>query len=115
MNLYAEDNIGNRISDFVIIKELGRGSYGVVTKVQSLKNGEIYVIKSMDLSIMKEKQQKEAWKEAMILKKLNHPNIIKYFTSFLENDCLNIVMEFAECGDLYSVIYIPLNYIYIYI
>lgn len=103
MSLYEEDKIGTRLSDFVAIKELGKGSYGVVSKVQSLKNGEIYVIKSMDLSIMKERQQKEAWKEAMILKKLSHPNIIKYYTSFLENDSLHIVMEFAEGGDLYSV------------
>lgn len=103
MNIIEEEKIGNKISDFMIIKELGRGSYGVVSKVQSLKNGEIYVIKSLDLSIMKERQQKEAWKEAMILKKLDHPNIIKYYTSFLENENLNIVMEYAEGGDLYSV------------
>jgi NIMA (never in mitosis gene a)-related kinase len=71
------DMIGSKLKDFQIISELGRGSYGVVYKVQSNINLQIYVIKKMDLKHMKEKQQKESWREAMILKKMNHPSIIK--------------------------------------
>ena len=70
-------NVGSKLSDFKIVSELGRGSYGVVYKVQSLQNGGTYVIKKMELKHMKEKQQKESWKEAMILKKVHHQNIIK--------------------------------------
>jgi len=70
-------DIGSKISDFKILNELGRGSYGIVYRVYSYVDGNIYVIKKMDFKHMKEKQQKEAWREAMILKKLSHPNIIK--------------------------------------
>ena len=70
-------DIGNKLSDFKMLTELGRGSYGIVNKVYSYVDGNIYVIKKMDFKHMKDKQQKEAWKEATILKKLNHPNIIK--------------------------------------
>lgn len=49
---------------------------------------------------MNKKNQKEALKEASILKTINHHSIIKYFTSFFENDSLNIVMEYADGGDL---------------
>lgn len=69
--------IGSKISDFKILSELGRGSYGIVYKVISQINKTVYCIKKMDLKHMKEKQQKEAWKEAMILKKVNHVNVIK--------------------------------------
>uniref|UniRef100_A0A224Z1A6 Protein containing PKc-like domain n=1 Tax=Rhipicephalus zambeziensis TaxID=60191 RepID=A0A224Z1A6_9ACAR len=33
-------------------------------------------------------------------KRLDHPHIIKYFTSFLENGELFIVLELADGGDL---------------
>lgn len=97
-------DIGSKVSDFVVIKELGRGSYGIVNKIKSTKNGGIYVSKNLDLKLMKERNQKEAWKEALILKKLHHKNIIRYYTSFLEDGCLYIIMEYAPGGDLYSKI-----------
>ena len=33
-----------------------------------------------------------------------HPNLIRYYTSFFENDCLYIVMEYANKGDLYKIL-----------
>jgi serine/threonine protein kinase len=77
MNPEIVEDVGSKISDFKILNEIGRGSYGIVYRVYSYVDGNIYVIKKMDFKYMKEKQQKEAYREAMILKKLTHPNIIK--------------------------------------
>lgn len=42
-----------------------------------------------------------------------HPNLIKYHTSFLESDYLYILMEYANKGDLYKVSYFSnLNHFY---
>jgi len=43
-------------------------------------------------------------KEAQILKTINHPHVIKYFTSFMEDGCLHILMEYADGGDLYELL-----------
>lgn len=99
-----EGNVGNCVADFKIISELGRGSYGVVNKVISNVDNRIYVMKKINIKHVKQKHQKEALKEAQILRKVRHPNIIKYYTSFVEDEHLYIIMEYAEGGDLQMVI-----------
>ena len=99
-----ENDVGNKLSDFEIIKELGKGSYATVYKVKSRLNSNIYVMKKMELNHLKPRQQQECYREVSILRKVSHQHIIKYYSSFLENEILYIIMEYAELGDLYSLI-----------
>ena len=98
------ENVGMKLSDFKILKELGKGSYGIVYTVRSYLDDNEYVMKKMELNHLKPKQQRECYREVSILKKVNHPNIIKYYSSFLEQETLYIIMEYAENGDLFSLI-----------
>ena len=98
-----EVEIGDSYDDYKILKELGKGSQGVIYKVQSLRNHQIYVMKKINLKQMSSQDQKEALKEAQILKRVKHPHIITYFKSFLYCENLCIIMEYAENGDLHRV------------
>ncbi len=95
--------LGSGLSDFKILNELGRGSYGIIFKVESKINHYIYVMKKISMKHMKPKHQKEALQEVLILKKMSHPNIIKYYASFIEDEILYIIMEYAAGGDLFDV------------
>ena len=99
-----EASVGSRLSEFEIVKQLGKGSYGTVYVVRSKLDMNTYVMKKMELNHLKESQQKECYREVSILRKVSHPNIIKYYSSFLENESLCIIMEYAELGDLYTLI-----------
>lgn len=44
--------------------------------------------------------KEDAINEVTILSKLDHPNIVKYYDSFIDKNILAIIMEFCENGDL---------------
>jgi len=93
-----DNSIGHSLDDFIILSEIGRGSSGIVYKVQSKKNNAIYALKSISLKHVKVKRN--LLQEIKMLKALKHPNIIEYYGSFMSEDSLCIVTEFAEYGDL---------------
>ena len=53
---------------------------------------------------IKPKMQLAAVREATIMSTVDHPNIVRFYTSFLENDSLYILMEHAQKGDLYKML-----------
>ena len=99
--LYDDKEMGDKLEDFEIQQILGKGSYGFVAKVRSKRNNKIYAMKQIDLSKVGSAKEVELCKrEVLLLQKLNHPNINKYYKSFSINNCLYIIMEFMDNGDL---------------
>jgi NIMA (never in mitosis gene a)-related kinase len=91
---------------FIPIKLLGCGSYGKAFLAESSESGEICVIKSVQIDILSEKELKDAYLEAKILEKLDHPNIIKFKEVLVTKTppSLHIIMDYAEGGDLFTKI-----------
>jgi serine/threonine protein kinase len=58
---------------------------------------------------MKKTDIKDVVKEAKILRKVEHKYIIRSYAHFIEDDALNIIMEFAERGDLQKVFFLFLK------
>ena len=97
--------MGDKIDDYEILQVLGEGSFGYVAKAKSRLNHKIYAIKQLKFS--EKQKQKEidlVENEVAILKNLNHPLITQYYKSFKEGNCLYIVMEFMDNGDLSKLI-----------
>ena len=88
------------LRDYSEIKEIGSGAFGTVVLVQ--QGSAKYCIKKVDVRKMPKKEREAAVKEAKVLKKFHHPNIVQYVDQFIDNNTLCIVMEFAEDGDLHG-------------
>ena len=89
---------------YKIIKKIGEGSYGCVYLVSSQKTSTRYVLKKIDLKGLSKEEIKETSNEVNLLKKLDHPNIIKFIDVYKSTRYLELFMEFAEKGDLYDQI-----------
>ena len=61
-------------------------------------------MKKVNFNTLKPSFKREALREVQLLKKLKHPHIIKYHNSFVENEFLCIIMEYAERGDLHKLL-----------
>lgn len=99
-----EDGVGCSAKEFKIMSEIGKGAYGTVYKVLSLRDGKEYVLKKIPIQYLKKKELTDVITEAKILRKVSHHNIVKSYSHFVENSALNIIMEYAEGGDLQKVI-----------
>ena len=88
---------------YKVIEFLGEGSFGKAYLAQCDSDNNKYVIKQIPLEGMSDEEKRETFNEAIILKKLDHPNIIKFKEVFLQRKpkpALNIVTEYADGGDL---------------
>ncbi|XP_045766489.1 serine/threonine-protein kinase MAK [Maniola jurtina] len=87
---------------YVVLQQLGDGTYGSVALAQRRDTGEKVAIKRM-------KRKYYSWDEAMSLrevkslKKLNHANIVKLREVIRENDTLYFVFEYMR-GNLYQLL-----------
>ena len=94
------------IRDFTKEKVLGKGSFGSVFLVRRKRDNKIYALKSVYMEKLNKKEQENSVNEVRILASVNHPNVIGYKEAFWDDSgsTLNIVMEYADDGDLHTKI-----------
>ena len=94
------------LKDFEIGKLLGKGAFGSVNLVKRKEDGITYAMKRVKIAQLSIKERENALNEIRILASLQHPNIIGYKEAFFdeESKTLNIVMEYADDGDIESKI-----------
>ena len=90
------------MENFILGKTLGKGSYGSVRIVERKEDHQIYAMKTVIINILGEKEKQNSFNEVRLLASLKHQNIIYYNEAFYDENekILNIVMEYADDGDL---------------
>ncbi|NXE03682.1 NEK10 kinase, partial [Lophotis ruficrista] len=93
------------IGNYAILQHLGSGAFGSVYKVRKRNGQNLLAMKEVNLhnpAFGKDKKDRDSSvknivSELTIIKEqLYHPNVVRYYKTFLENDRLYIVMELIE-------------------
>jgi len=94
-----------KISDFTFIKELGVGSYGRVILVQHKMTQAKYAIKAIDKRNKVNIEEKQYFRrEIEIMYRVHHPNVVKLFGHFEDNNFCYFIMEYIPGGNIYSLL-----------
>ena len=97
--------IVGHVVDYYDVKEiLGEGSYGCVRRVVHKATGSERAMKTIMKSFVKHSEVKNMLLEVDILRKLDHPNIIKISEVIQDSRCYHIVTEICSGGELFDKI-----------
>ncbi|XP_027646487.1 serine/threonine-protein kinase Nek3 isoform X2 [Falco biarmicus] len=87
------------MEEYKVLKILGEGSFGRALLVHHRISDQKYAMKEIRLP-MSSSDVENSRKEAVLLAKMKHPNIVAYKESFEAGGHLYIVMEYCDDGDL---------------
>lgn len=84
-------------------KKIGKGAFSVIYKGTHKTTGKVYAIKEISYENLS-KIKNTIKREFTVMKKLNHPNIIKLHEVFFDSENKNVylVLDYYEKGDLFN-------------
>ena len=94
-----------KIKDFEIIKELGCGSFGRVFLARHIKTKVLYAIKAIDKKNKTNIEERPYFRrELEVMYKIHHPNVVKLFGHFEDNNYCYFIMEYISKGNVYNLL-----------
>ena len=90
------------LSDFEVLKLIGKGSFAKVYLVRNKFNKKIYSMKKLNKPFIKRnKQEKNIINERILLSKIDYPFLVKLYCCFQDKEYLYFIMEFIQGGELF--------------
>lgn len=88
--------------DYKILEILGQGAFSVVYKAQHKVTKQLRCIKKIEMSNFSKSQEENIMNEIEVLRKIDHPNIMKIFEYYEKHGHLYIVTEYLAGGELFD-------------
>lgn len=88
------------VGEYVMGRQIGSGSFSVVWHARHRVLGTEVAIKEIVTGRLNKKLQESLMSEIVILKQINHPNIIRLHDIIEETGRIHLVLEFCRGGDL---------------
>lgn len=86
------------VGKYLIGEFIAAGNYGKVKKAHRIDTGAEVAVKIINKKLMNEEEEVRAMREIDILRRLDHPNIIRFHEMVDSGDRLYLFMEYMEGG-----------------
>ena len=90
------------ISNFEILSQLGKGSFGAVYKVLRKTDNKIYAMKIVNIPNLSQKEINNSLNEIRILASIHNPHVVSYHEAFYSENTksLHLIMDYLDDSDL---------------
>ncbi|KAG8374350.1 hypothetical protein BUALT_Bualt11G0122700 [Buddleja alternifolia] len=88
------------VGDYMVGKQIGAGSFSTVWHARHRVHGTEFAIKEIVTARLNSKLQESLKSEIFILRRIDHPNIIRLHDMIEEPGKIYIVLEYCKGGDL---------------
>ena len=109
LNALIEENKCLPTKKYKVIQKLGDGAYGTVYLATNLMTKQKVAMKKIDKVKDNEIDDMEIKNEIDILRKLDHPNIVKIIEFYSASKAYYIITDYCSCGELYNQIKFQYN------
>jgi calcium-dependent protein kinase len=82
--------------DFQVVAIIGEGSFGIVYKVANRTTNEIYAMKVINKKQRLRDDCSKLPKEVEILESLDHPNVLKIYDYYEDDEAFYMIMEYID-------------------
>lgn len=104
INTIIEETSGLPTRKYKVVSKLGDGSYGTVYLANNIMTKATVAMKKIHKVKENEVDDMEIKNEIDILRKLDHPNIVKIIEFYSAPRSFYIITDFCACGELYNQI-----------
>jgi len=94
------ERVGSLTESYEVLEELGRGSFGVVSKVRCPRTGIYHAVKSLTCDKAQDYNQVEV--ELEIARRVAHPHVVKLLEAIRDSSTWHLVMELYSGGTLHD-------------
>ncbi|KDO57934.1 hypothetical protein CISIN_1g043425mg, partial [Citrus sinensis] len=91
---------GRVVGDYLVGRQIGSGSFSVVWHARHRVHGTEVAMKEIAMGRLNKKLQESLMSEIFILKRINHPHIIRLHDIIEVPGKLHLILEYCKGGDL---------------
>lgn len=98
--------LGERVGPWLLEEELGKGGFGRVLKGRQEQTGEIAAIKILNPALINIPSISARFRrEAKLIRKLEHPHIVRLFETGTWRDTCYLAMQFVQGRSLWDLVW----------